>query len=116
MATVGFGDVVPVSHIGRFVVMVTSIWGAFVFTLVIVAFSMIFNLNPTQKKAMHHLIVTRKAAHTIANTWRYYRAKRIKEGNYDHDPLTPRREMMLQRKISFSLVDQNIKGLKIKMD
>lgn len=47
MATVGFGDVVPVSHVGRFIIMLTAIWGAFIFTLVIVAFSMFFNLNQT---------------------------------------------------------------------
>jgi tellurite resistance protein TehA-like permease len=75
MATVGFGDVVPVSHIGRFIIMLAAIWGAFILTLVIVAFSMIFNLNATQKKAMHHLLVTRKAASTIASTWRYYKTK-----------------------------------------
>ncbi|TNV85946.1 hypothetical protein FGO68_gene8142 [Halteria grandinella] len=116
MATVGYGDVAPVSHVGRFIIMITSIWGAFIFTLVIVAFSMIFNLNPTQKKAMHHLIVTRKAAATIANSWRYYRAKKMKGDQQLVDPLTPRREMMLQRQISFSLIDHNIKGLKSKMD
>ena len=47
MATVGYGDVVPTTHVGRFIIMVTSIWGAFLFTLVIVAFSTIFNLNQT---------------------------------------------------------------------
>lgn len=46
MSTVGFGDVVPVSHVGRIITIASSIWGTFIFTLVIVAFSIFFNLNP----------------------------------------------------------------------
>jgi voltage-gated potassium channel len=46
MGTVGFGDVVPVSHVGRLLMIFTTIWGTFLFTLVIVAFSYVFNLTP----------------------------------------------------------------------
>jgi Ion channel len=46
MGTVGFGDVVPVSHVGRFIMIVTTIWGTVLFTLVIVAFGSMFNLSP----------------------------------------------------------------------
>ena len=46
MGTVGFGDIVPVSHFGRFIMMFTTVWGTFIFTLVIVAFSSAFNLSP----------------------------------------------------------------------
>lgn len=45
IGTVGFGDIVPVSPFGRFIIMLTSIWGAFVITLVVVAFGNFFNLN-----------------------------------------------------------------------
>lgn len=45
MGTVGYGDVVPVSHVGRFIMMVTTVWGTFIFTLVIVAFGSMFNLS-----------------------------------------------------------------------
>jgi Ion channel len=72
MGTVGFGDVVPVSHVGRFLFMVTTLWGTFLFTLVIVAFGSMFNLNPQQKKAMHHLMLSRKAAKTLTSAFRYY--------------------------------------------
>jgi Ion channel len=72
MGTVGFGDVVPVSHVGRFLMMFTTLWGTFLFTLVIVAFGAMFNLNPHQKKAMHHLLVTRKAALTLTSAFRYF--------------------------------------------
>lgn len=74
MGTVGFGDIVPVSHVGRFIIMITTVWGTFIFTLVIVAFGSMFNLSPHQKKAMHHLLLTRKAASTLTNAYRFYKA------------------------------------------
>jgi Ion channel len=102
MGTVGYGDVIPVSPFGRFIMMVTSIWGAFMFSLVLVAFSMIFNLTPHQKKAMHHLLLTRKAASTIAFAFRYFSArKKSKDINQNN----PDFEEIFQRKISFSHID-----------
>jgi hypothetical protein len=76
MGTVGFGDIVPLTPFGRFIIMFTSIWGAFIITLVIVAFSNFFNLNRNQKKAMHHLYLTRKAAHTIVSAMRLHAKRR----------------------------------------
>jgi Ion channel len=72
MSTVGFGDIVPYSFVGRMVIIFTSIWGAFIITLVIVAFSSLFSLSKNQKKAMHHLYLTKKAAETITSAMRYY--------------------------------------------
>lgn len=72
MSTVGFGDVVPYSFVGRLVIMFTSIWGAFIITLVIVAFSSLFSLSKNQKKAMHHLHLTKKAAETITSSMRFF--------------------------------------------
>jgi Ion channel len=45
MTTVGFGDLVPYSYIGRIIIMVTSFWGAFLISLVIVSVSKIFELT-----------------------------------------------------------------------
>lgn len=45
MSTVGFGDIVPFTIIGRAVVIFSAIWGAFIITLVLVAFSSLFNLS-----------------------------------------------------------------------
>jgi Ion channel len=87
MGTVGFGDVVPVSHVGRFIIMLTAIWGTFIFTLVIVAFSVVFNLSPHQKKAMHHLLLTRKAASTITTALRYFNARKKSKTNNAVNPL-----------------------------
>ena len=45
MGTVGFGDIVPVTYVGRSIIMLTSIWGAFIITLVLVVFGNIFTLS-----------------------------------------------------------------------
>lgn len=76
MGTVGFGDIVPVTPFGRFIIMFTSIWGAFVITLVLVAFGNFFNLNRNQKKAMHHLYLTRMAAATIISAMKLHLKKK----------------------------------------
>lgn len=45
MGTVGFGDIVPATPVGRVLIMITSIWGTFVITLVLVAFGNVFSLR-----------------------------------------------------------------------
>ncbi|TNV86875.1 hypothetical protein FGO68_gene8363 [Halteria grandinella] len=108
MATVGFGDIVPASHVGRFIMMLTSIWGTFIFTLVIVAFGSMFNLSPHQKKAMHHLLLTRKAASTLTSAFRYYKASRDVKNKLAQNPLY--KEMLL-RKINVTNLDNGLKKL-----
>jgi ABC-type Fe3+-siderophore transport system permease subunit len=76
MTTVGFGDLVPYSYVGRLIIMITSFWGAFLISLVIVSVSKIFELTRNQKKAMHHLFLTRKAASSITSAMRYFMAKK----------------------------------------
>lgn len=76
MTTVGFGDLVPYSFIGRLIIMITAFWGAFIISLVIVSVTKIFELNRNQKKAMHHLYLTRKAASSITSAMRYFMAKK----------------------------------------
>jgi hypothetical protein len=68
---VGFGDLVPFSTIGRIIIMITSFWGAFIISLVIIVCANFFNLSRNQKKAMHHLFLTRKAAASITAALRY---------------------------------------------
>ena len=76
MTTVGFGDLVPYSYIGRIIIMITSFWGAFLISLLIVSVSKIFELTRNQKKAMHHMFLTRKAASSITSAMRYFMAKK----------------------------------------
>lgn len=76
MTTVGFGDLVPFSYIGRTIIMITSFWGAFLISLLIVSVGKIFELSRNQRKAMHHLFLTRKAASSITSAMRYFMAKK----------------------------------------
>jgi hypothetical protein len=71
ICTVGFGDLVPYSQIGRVIIMITAIWGSFIISLVIVVAAKLFMLSRSQKKAMHHLFLTSKAAHSITAALRY---------------------------------------------
>lgn len=76
ITTVGFGDLVPYSYIGRVIIMIAAFWGAFLISLLIVTVSKTFELSRNQKKAMHHLFLTRKAATSITSAMRYYMAKK----------------------------------------
>jgi flagellar motor component MotA len=51
--------------------MVCSFWGAFIVSLFIIVGANMINLNSNQKKAIHHLFLTRKAAFTITAALRY---------------------------------------------
>ena len=76
ITTVGFGDLVPYSYMGRIIIMISAFWGAFLISLMIVTIGQTFELTRNQKKAMHHLFLTRKAAASITCAMRYYMAKK----------------------------------------
>ena len=76
ITTVGFGDLVPYSFIGRIIVMIAAFWGAFLISILVVTVGRNFELSRNQKKAMHHLYLTRKAASSITSAMRYYMAKK----------------------------------------
>ena len=71
LTTVGFGDLVPFSPIGRIIISMTAFWGAFIISLVIVVAANLFNLSRNQRKAMNHLLLTRTAALSITAALRY---------------------------------------------
>eukprot|EP00347_Sterkiella_histriomuscorum_P005684 403355659 len=76
ITTVGYGDIVAFSFFGRFMIMITAFWGAFLISLLIVSVGNIFQLTRNQRKAMHHLFLTRKAATSITSAMRFFLAKR----------------------------------------
>jgi len=75
ITTVGYGDLVAFSYFGRVIIMMTAFWGAFLISLLIFSVGKIFELTRNQKKAMHHLFLTRKAASSITSAMRFFLAK-----------------------------------------
>lgn len=45
MTTVGYGDLVPGTFMGRFIAMVSCVWGTFLMALCIVVVGKIFDLS-----------------------------------------------------------------------
>ena len=75
MTTVGFGDLVPFSVFGRIIIMMTAFWGTFIISLLILSVSQIFDLTRNQRRALHHLLLTKKAATSITAAMRYFMTK-----------------------------------------
>jgi len=51
MTTVGYGDFVPETHIGRVIAIIACIWGNFLISLMVVSLSISSEFNPSQRKA-----------------------------------------------------------------
>jgi len=45
ITTVGFGDLVPYSYMGRIIIMIAAFWGAFLISLMIVTLGQTFELT-----------------------------------------------------------------------
>lgn len=76
MTTVGYGDFAPRTIIGRVIIMFTSLWGAFMISLLVVSVSSIFDLKKHQKMALHHIRLTKSAAKTISSAFKFYQEKK----------------------------------------
>ena len=48
MTTVGFGDYVPYTTLGKTVALITVLWGTFIISLLIVSVKDLFTLTPKQ--------------------------------------------------------------------
>jgi hypothetical protein len=76
MTTVGYGDYVPLTIIGKIVIVATALWGGFVIGLLIVSVNDIFNLSVTEKIAFDKLAKVRTAAKVIISALRLQVAKK----------------------------------------
>ena len=75
MTTVGFGDYVPYTWMGKIFTLFTALWGGFIISLAIVSVNDIFSLSAKQKVAFEKLIRVRYAARSIVSAFRYQVAK-----------------------------------------
>ena len=75
LTTIGYGDVSPGTHPGKFVTIILAFWGAIFLALLVATVSNIFNLSHSQEMALRHVRLTRQAAQVITTGIRYFRAK-----------------------------------------
>ena len=76
LTTVGYGDFRPGTTYGKFIIMIASIWGTFLISLIIISLQQVLDMSTPQKKAFHNLLLTRKAAKTITSSMSYYTKKK----------------------------------------
>ena len=55
ITTVGYGDFYPESNIGKVLAVCVAIFGAFLISLLVLAFGSIFDLDKDQKRALRHI-------------------------------------------------------------
>jgi dGTP triphosphohydrolase len=56
MATVGYGDYVPETHIGRVIAVLACVWGNFLISLMVVSLTISSEFNPSQRKAYDNIM------------------------------------------------------------
>lgn len=61
LTTVGYGDFVPITSLGKIVTICTAFWGGFIISLLIVSVNDIFNLSVPQRIAYDKLVRVRSA-------------------------------------------------------
>ena len=76
MTTVGYGDLPPCTFLGRFIAIVSCVWGSFLMALCVVTVANIFDLTHNQKLALRHIRLTRRAAISISCGIKYFLAKK----------------------------------------
>lgn len=55
MTTVGYGDIYPITHLGRLTTVLACIWGMFIMSMIIVALTNIITLNKDEENAYNEL-------------------------------------------------------------
>ena len=104
MTTVGYGDVVAVSHYGRIISIINALWGAFIISMLVAFIGTVFALSESQKKALAEITNYRKAGSSIRASIQYYNAKRSYEKTLEqpdykvNDYIPSKREVNLLKK------------------
>jgi len=63
--SVGYGDISTGTPVGRFIIMILCIWGAFQLSLLVVLVNRIFDLQNEEKLATFHITQLRSASSAI---------------------------------------------------
>ena len=113
MITVGYGDMFPKSHFGRFIVIIAAIIGMLLVSLIVVSLAVLTEFTDEEKKAYNVIkkiqadsSAFQKAANVICDVCklRYLNEKKKKEKNRSGDNILGQRFIILtqlKRNISF---------------
>jgi len=92
LTSVGYGDLAPSTTPGRTIAMIIALSGSFLLSIVVVTVLSIFELTHSQKMALRHIRLTRRAAVTISSSIKYFLAKKryymLKEKDEDEKKST----------------------------
>ncbi|CAG9332262.1 unnamed protein product [Blepharisma stoltei] len=70
IATIGFGDLYPGTHFGRMVTIISALWGAFAFSMVVFILETSLQLDTSQNKAFYAIKSTRTAGIVAIDAFR----------------------------------------------
>ena len=114
MSTVGYGDYIPISYLGRTVAVFGYIAGGFIFALIMVSVQKEISLSENQTKAFTTVLLTDRAARTIQIAMKY-NLRRIKLG--ENHASTRRGFMKLTNSIKmFKMKKEELDGLRTQND
>jgi hypothetical protein len=74
--TVGYGDIVPHTLIGKSLAVICALWGAFLVSLSVLAVTHYFNLTENQERAHEKILHAKEAAKTISLSCKFFVLKK----------------------------------------
>lgn len=109
MSTVGYGDYIPISYLGRTIAVFGYIVGGFIFALIMVSVQKEISLSENQTKAFTTVLLTDRAARTIQVAMKYNYKKNVLG---EEHPSTKKKFRKLKNKIRlFKQKKEELDGL-----
>ena len=110
MATIGYGDIYPTTLLGRGIILICAMWGAYEFSMVVFTLNNQLDLDLNQSKALCDIKETRAAGKVICKLVEYYLAKKNR-----HNYANKLWEKVLRSLKKFKFNIKRVKELKRKI-
>lgn len=75
MLTIGYGDIAPMTTFGRLVIVIGSLWGVFIISLVVVCLYGLFDLSNDQFLVFIKIVKSRSAIKFIGDVYKFRKTK-----------------------------------------
>lgn len=72
MFTVGYGDVIPQTKMGKILTIMVAFWGAFLISMSVVTVTNIFQLNESQLKANKDILHSQSATKVVSLSLKFF--------------------------------------------